>query len=59
MIPRRRLAGLFREAGLRDLQHGYLLFVPESLQKLLGAFERRLEWLPFGGQNYMAGTVEA
>jgi SAM-dependent methyltransferase len=55
MIARRRLRGLFEEAGLTDLAHGYVLFVPEVLDGLVGALEPRLEWLPLGGQYYVSG----
>ena len=55
MISRRHAARMFREAGLRDVRHGYLLFVPQVLDRVLGAIERHLEWLPLGGQYYVCG----
>jgi len=55
MIPRRHTSRLFQEAGLRDVRHGYLLFVPHMLERVLGAMERHLEWLPLGGQYYVCG----
>jgi SAM-dependent methyltransferase len=57
MIPRRELAGLFREAGLRDVKHGYVMFVPQALDRPLGALERYLEWLPLGGQYFVSGRL--
>ena len=55
MIPRRQLSRMFREAGLDDLRHGYLLFVPQSLGRIFGPLEPHLEWLPFGGQYFVSG----
>jgi SAM-dependent methyltransferase len=57
LIPRRRLCQVFRDAGLREVDHGYVLFVPEVLQRPLGAVEPYLEWLPAGGQYYVCGRV--
>jgi hypothetical protein len=37
------------------VSHGYLLFVPERLEPLLGFLERALAWLPLGGQYFVAG----
>jgi len=58
MIPRTRLRRLFHAAGLDDVRHGYLLFVPEPLERALGFLEPYLEWLPLGGQYYVSGRVE-
>ena len=55
MIPRRDLARVFRTSGLHDVRHGYVLFVPQALERFLGAFERHLEWLPLGGQYFVCG----
>jgi len=55
LIGRRTLSGLFRDAGLLDVRYGYVLFVPESLQRPLGSIEPHLEWLPLGGQYYVCG----
>jgi SAM-dependent methyltransferase len=55
LIARRTLSGLFREAGLLDIRHGYVLFLPEALQGAFGAVEPHLEWLPLGGQYYVCG----
>lgn len=55
MIPPPALRRLFREAGFRDLTHGYLLFVPEPLYPLLGFVERALVKLPLGGQYFVSG----
>jgi SAM-dependent methyltransferase len=55
MIPPPALRRLFRDAGFRDVTHGYLLFVPESVHRVFGFAERALAWLPLGGQYYVAG----
>lgn len=54
LIPRRQLRGVFAAAGFEDIRHGYLLFVPQALERLAG-LERFLEWLPLGGQYYVSG----
>jgi SAM-dependent methyltransferase len=59
MIPRNRLRRVFRDAGLDDVRHGYLLFVPEVLSGVLGFVEPYLEWLPLGGQYYVSGRAAA
>jgi hypothetical protein len=58
MIPRRHLTRMFRDAGLRDVRHGYLLFVPQPLEAAFGALERYLEWLPLGGQYFVSGRKD-
>jgi SAM-dependent methyltransferase len=55
MIPRRRLRRVFADAGLREVRHGYVLFVPQPLAGALGGLEPYLEWLPLGGQYYVCG----
>lgn len=55
MIPPPVLRETFRKAGFDDLDQGYCLFVPESLQPLFGWLEPRLMWLPLGGQYFVAG----
>jgi SAM-dependent methyltransferase len=55
MIGRRELKRLFHDAGLLDVRHGYLLFVPQTLQATFGGLEPNLEWLPLGGQYYVSG----
>jgi SAM-dependent methyltransferase len=57
MIPSGQLRGTFRNAGLRDVEQGYLLFVPESLERTFGFLEPHLQWLPFGGQYYVCGRT--
>lgn len=54
MIPRRQLERVFSAAGLRDLEHGYVLFAPQAVDRVLHV-EPYLEWLPFGGQYYVCG----
>lgn len=54
LIPRRQLRGVFANAGLVDIDHGYVLFAPESLP-LAQTIEPYLEWLPLGGQYYVSG----
>ena len=55
MIAPSRLRGIFTDAGLVGLDHGYFLFVPESLHGVFGALEPALSWLPLGGQYFVAG----
>jgi SAM-dependent methyltransferase len=55
MIARNLLRKVFTDAGLRDVRHGYVLFVPEFLDRIFGFLEQRLEWLPLGGQYYVSG----
>jgi hypothetical protein len=57
LIPRNELRQLFGNAGLRDVRHGYVLFVPEFLESTFGFLEARLEWLPLGGQYYVCGRT--
>lgn len=57
MIPRRRLVEVFRQAGLGQLGHGYLLFVPQILFPVFGFSEPHLARIPFGGQYYVAGRT--
>jgi SAM-dependent methyltransferase len=55
MIKPRTLRETFRAAGLNGIEQGYLLFVPESLNGLLGFVEPALAWLPLGGQYFVSG----
>ena len=55
MTPPATLRSRFREAGFANVTHGYLLFVPESFYPALGFLERALQWLPLGGQYFVAG----
>jgi SAM-dependent methyltransferase len=55
MIKPARLRALFREAGLDDVEQGYLLFLPEMLWKWFGFLEPALAWLPLGGQYFVSG----
>ena len=55
MIRPARLRQIFRSAGFDELEQGFLLFVPESLDRVLGAIEPALSWLPLGGQYFVAG----
>ena len=55
MIRPARLRAIFREAGLQEIAQGYLLFMPESVWKVLGFLEPALAWLPLGGQYFVAG----
>ena len=57
MIGPARLRSLFRDAGLGDLDQGYLLFLPEALWKWFGFVERALAWLPLGGQYFISGRT--
>ncbi len=57
MIPPPLLRRTFRQAGLEDIRHGYLLFLPEALWRLFGAVERALSWLPLGGQYFVSGRT--
>jgi SAM-dependent methyltransferase len=54
LIPRRQLEGVFAGAGLQRIQHGYVLFAPEPVDRLFH-MEPYLEWLPLGGQYYVCG----
>jgi SAM-dependent methyltransferase len=58
LIPRRRLQRLLADAGLQDVTHGYVMFVPEFLSRIAGPIEPYLEWLPLGGQYYVCGRTE-
>lgn len=55
MIEPARLRRLFSEAGLGDMEQGYILFVPKPLWKWLGFVEPWLAWLPLGGQYFLSG----
>jgi SAM-dependent methyltransferase len=55
MIKPARLRGMFAEAGLTEIEHGYLLFVPEALSRVFGFLEAALDWLPLGGQYFVSG----
>jgi SAM-dependent methyltransferase len=55
MIRPVALRELFSAAGFREISQEYLLFVPQSLHRVLGFAERALAWLPLGGQYYVAG----
>jgi SAM-dependent methyltransferase len=55
MIKPARLHRLFREAGLDDVERGYLLFLPQALCKWFGFVEPALAWLPLGGQYFVSG----
>jgi SAM-dependent methyltransferase len=54
MIPRRQLEEVFVGAGLQQVQHGYVLFAPEAIDRRIH-LEPYLEWLPLGGQYYVSG----
>jgi SAM-dependent methyltransferase len=49
----------FRDAGLIDLERGFLLFVPEMLSRIFGFLEPALSWLPLGGQYFVSGRKPA
>lgn len=53
MIVPARLRRTFRDAGLAPDRTGYLLFFPERWIRVLDRLERRLSWLPFGGQYFV------
>jgi SAM-dependent methyltransferase len=55
MIKPARLRALFGEAGLDQVEQGYLLFLPELLWKRFGFLETALAWLPLGGQYFVSG----
>jgi SAM-dependent methyltransferase len=55
MIAPAQLRRLFRDAGLADVEQGYLLFLPQALWTWLGPVERALAWLPLGGQYFLSG----
>jgi SAM-dependent methyltransferase len=55
MIPPAELRRLFRDAGLTDVDQGYLLFLPQTLWTWFGFVERALAWLPLGGQYFLSG----
>jgi hypothetical protein len=55
MIKPARLRALFRDAGLKEVEQGYLLFLPQMLWKRLGFVEPALAWLPLGGQYFVSG----
>jgi SAM-dependent methyltransferase len=55
MIRPTTLRARFRDAGFRDITHGYLLFIPQSLSGVLGFLEPGLQWLPLGGQYFVSG----
>ncbi|HOO78263.1 MAG TPA: hypothetical protein PLI51_07110 [bacterium] len=52
LIPRRRLAGLLRRAGLAPVAGGYFLFFPPGLAPP-AAVARVLGRLPLGAQYYI------
>ena len=55
MIKPARLRALFRDAGLNEVEQGYLLFLPEALWKWAGFLEPAFAWLPLGGQYFVSG----
>ncbi len=55
MITPAALRATFRAAGFDAVSQGYLLFVPERLEPVLGFLEPVLAWLPVGGQYFVAG----
>ena len=57
MIRPARLRGVFRAAGLTEIDQGYLLFLPERLWNWLALLEPSLAWLPLGGQYYVSGRT--
>jgi len=58
MIRPASLGELFRDAGLNDVEQGYLLFLPEVLWKWFGFLEPALAWLPLGGQYFVSGRKQ-
>ena len=54
MIPPSRLRTIFHEAGLVEVHHGYLLFMPQVVWQWAGFLEPLLAWLPLGGQYYVS-----
>lgn len=46
------LKGTLTQAGLHVKEHGYCLFVPPKLSKLVW-IESKLQWLPLGGQYWV------
>ena len=60
MIKPAALRQTFLDAGFgSEIDHGYLLFVPEPLHKMFGGIEPALAWLPLGGQYFVAGKKAA
>ena len=55
-LPARRLRRLAADAGLKDVEVRYILFVPVPLP-WRRALERRLRWLPLGAQYILSGRV--
>jgi SAM-dependent methyltransferase len=55
MITPARLQRLFQDAGLDDIEQGFLLFLPQALWRWLGFLEPALAWLPLGGQYFVSG----
>lgn len=55
MIPPAQLRRTFRDAGFAQVDHGYLLFVPESVHRRLPFLEPGLGRIPLGGQYFVAG----
>jgi SAM-dependent methyltransferase len=55
MIRPSALRSRFHEAGFEHISHGYLLFIPEPLYPVFGFVEPALQWLPVGGQYFVAG----
>lgn len=57
MIAPPRLRAIFREAGLDETSHRFLLFMPEWIWRWAGALEPSLARLPLGGQYFVAGRT--
>lgn len=55
MIRPAALRRVFGDAGLTDVRHGYLMFVPRALARPLGFLESALSWLPLGAQYFVSG----
>jgi SAM-dependent methyltransferase len=55
LLTRQTATRLLRDAGLRPIDGRYILFAPVSPPRAV-ALDRWLQWLPLGGQYYVAAT---
>ena len=54
LLSKRETKNLMKKGKLNPVHHGYSLFFPEFL-RLLRPIEKRLSWLPLGGQYFVIG----